>query len=162
MARKTYTDEQKAAAIAKVDEIGVTKAAKELSISATTLINWQKAAAQDVPAEKAAAPAEAPAEKKEETPVKTAKESAKKAIKSARATVKKGAKKLTEKATEVKKAVVQKEEEVAKKDAPAKQALLTPAKQEKLIAENAVLKEEVANLKAENARLKKAITDLTK
>ena len=33
MAKKTYTEEQKAAALAKVAEIGITKASKELSIS---------------------------------------------------------------------------------------------------------------------------------
>ena len=49
-----------------------------------------------------------------------------------------------------------------KKAATAKTGPLTPAKQEKLIAENAVLKADIAQLKEENARLKKAIADLTK
>ncbi len=37
MAKKTHTEEQKAAALARVAEIGVTKASKAFSISAATL-----------------------------------------------------------------------------------------------------------------------------
>ena len=55
-----------------------------------------------------------------------------------------------------------KEKEPAKKAVSAKAVPLTPAKQEKLIAENAVLKADIAKLKEENAKLKKAIADLTK
>ena len=55
-----------------------------------------------------------------------------------------------------------KEKEPAKKAASTKTGPLTPSKQEKLIAENAVLKADIAQLKEENARLKKAIADLTK
>ena len=167
MARKTYTEEQKAAALAKVEEIGLTKASKELAISATTLSAWKKAAEGGVSAETAAPEAvaeEAPAPKKRgrKPSVKKAVEETKAAVMKAGANVAKGAKKLSQKAADVKK--------VAKDDAAAKSAenkadkpaVLTPAKQEKLIADNAVLKAEVASLKAEITRLKKAIADLTK
>ena len=66
MANKSYTDEQKASALAKVEELGVTKAAKELSISPATLYSWKKAAgAETAPAKKAKSTknADAPAKK---------------------------------------------------------------------------------------------------
>ena len=43
-----------------------------------------------------------------------------------------------------------------------KQTVLTTAKQEKLIADNAVLRAEIAALKEENVSLKKALRELLK
>jgi len=39
--RKTYTEEQKKAALEKVAELGITKAAKELGISINSLLKWR-------------------------------------------------------------------------------------------------------------------------
>ena len=52
MAKKIYTEEQKAAALTKVAEIGITKASKELGISVATLNAWKKAVSGDAPAKK--------------------------------------------------------------------------------------------------------------
>ena len=161
MAKKVYTAEQKTAALAKVAEIGVTKASKELSIAIGTLNAWKKATGKtEIPAKEEAAPAKAePADKKaapagkaapakkkapKAAPKKTGRKSVKKAADDAKTTVKKTARKVAEK---------------AETEAP---ALLSTAKQEKLIADNAVLKEENKTLKAEIVKLKKAISDLTK
>ena len=76
MANKSYTDEQKAEALAKVAEVGITKASKELSISATTLNSWKKAAGESAPVKK-------------EKPVKKASSSKKKTTKADKATAKK-------------------------------------------------------------------------
>ena len=179
MANKSYSAEQKAAALAKVAEIGVTKAAKELSISPATLNAWKKAAATkedsstateavaDTSATKADEAAPAPKKRGRKPGVKKVVEETKTAVKKANARVSKNAKKLTEKATEVKKAATAKKADVAKnvdtaKKTAEKATLLTLAKQEKLIADNATLKAENASLKAEIAKLKKAIAGLTK
>ena len=76
MAMKNYTDAQKADALAKAAEIGITKAAKELSISVTTLNSWKKAAGES-------------ASVKKEKPVKKATPSKKKATKAVKAPVEK-------------------------------------------------------------------------
>ena len=76
MAMKNYTDAQKADALAKAAEIGITKAAKELSISVTTLNSWKKAAGES-------------ASGKKEKPVKKATPSKKKATKAVKAPVEK-------------------------------------------------------------------------
>ena len=44
MARRNYTDEQKAAVLARVEEVGVVAAAKEAGIDRKTVSNWAKAA----------------------------------------------------------------------------------------------------------------------
>ena len=179
MAKKTYTEEQKAAALAKVAEIGVTKASKELSISAATLNSWKKSAATaEVPVEKAAPVTEvteAELAKQEDAPKAAPKKRGRKpkeVLKDTKAAVKKTAKKVTDKAAEVKKTTVKKAEtkkaaaekklEEPKKPATDKPVLLTLAKQEKLIADNATLKAENATMKSEIAKLKKAIAELTK
>ena len=76
MAMKNYTDAQKADALAKAAEIGITKAAKELSISVTTLNSWKKAADES-------------ASVKKEKPVKKATSSKKKATKAVKPPVEK-------------------------------------------------------------------------
>ena len=188
MAKKNYTEEEKKIALAKAAEIGVRKAAAELSIPWQTLAVW-------VRKEKSAAPAAAKTEtaektdKKEAAPKKRGRKPAVKAEETKKAETKKAApkkpvekkaapkkpveKKATEKKPAPKKAAVKKtavKKTAVKKTAAApaakaaetKQTVLTTAKQEKLIADNAVLRAEIAALKEENVSLKKALRELLK
>ncbi|MCR4837456.1 MAG: hypothetical protein K5897_00810 [Eubacterium sp.] len=183
MAKKNYTEEEKKIALAKAAEIGVRKAAAELSIPWQTLAVW-------VRKEKSAAPAAAKTEtaektdKKEAAPKKRGRKPAVKAEETKKAETKKPApkkpvekkaapkkpveKKATEKKPAPKKAAVKKTAVKKTAAAPAakaaetKQTVLTTAKQEKLIADNAVLRAEIAALKEENVSLKKALRELLK
>ena len=183
MAKKNYTEEEKKIALAKAAEIGVRKAAAELSIPWQTLAVW-------VRKEKSAAPAAAKTEtaektdKKEAAPKKRGRKPAVKAEETKKAETKKAEtkkaapkkpveKKATEKKPAPKKAAVKKtavKKTAVKKTAAApaakaaetKQTVLTTAKQEKLIADNAVLRAEIAALKEENVSLKKALRELLK
>ena len=77
--------------------------------------------------------------------------------------VKPAPKKAAVKKTAVKKTAVKKTAAApAAKAAETKQTVLTTAKQEKLIADNAVLRAEIAALKEENVSLKKALRELLK
>ena len=188
MAKKNYTEEEKKIALAKAAEIGVRKAAAELSIPWQTLAVW-------VRKEKSAAPAAAKTEtaektdKKDAAPKKRGRKPAVKAEETKKAETKKAVekkaapkkpvekkaapkkpveKKATEKKPAPKKAAVKKTAVKKTAAAPAakaaetKQTVLTTAKQEKLIADNAVLRAEIAALKEENVSLKKALRELLK
>lgn len=127
MARKIYTEEEKASALAKVEEIGLTKASKELGIAVGTLTAWKKKTKTD----DTASPVE-------ETVTPESKETKQKPVK----------KKTTK---------TQKTAKTANTDKDGK-----PTKIDKLIADNATLKEENEALKEEVKRLKKAIIEFLK
>ena len=170
MAKKNYTEEEKTIALAKASEIGVRKAAAELSIPWQTLAVW-------VRKEKSSAPAAVKTEAVEKTnktdaaPKKRGRKPAAKTEETKKADAKTtDIKKTDAKKTIAKKAAVTKAAEkkavekkaVEKKAAETKQTVLTTAKQEKLIADNAVLRAEIAALKEENVSLKKALRELLK
>ena len=73
MARNRYTEEQKAAVVARASEIGISGAAKETGIDRSTVSRWIKAAAQAGDEVKAS-------EEAAKEPVKTVKEEPKKAV----------------------------------------------------------------------------------
>ena len=190
MAMKTYTDEQKAVALAKVAEIGVTKASKELSISINTLNNWKKASNGDTAPAKKDKSAGNKASKaktaltKNAEPVKestvssetvkavttdtpTAEPAPKKrgrkpkeVLNETKAVVQKTTKKLSAKAKEVKKTAAKKAETI-KASATKKEA---SAEKPVLLtlAKQEKLISDIATLKAENTTLKAEIARLKK
>ena len=178
MAKKNYTEEEKAIALAKAAEIGVRKAAAELSIPWQTLAVWARKEKSGVPAATKAEAVEKtdktdtapkkrgrkPAVKAEEAKKAETKKTVEKKPVEKKAAVKKATeKKPVEKKAAVKKTAVKKTAAApATKAAETKQTVLTTAKQEKLIADNAVLRAEIAALKEENASLKKALRELLK
>ena len=190
MAMKTYTDEQKAVALAKVAEIGVTKASKELSISINTLNNWKKASNGDTAPAKKDKPAGNKASKAKTAltnnaePVKesTVSSETEKAVTTDTPTAEPAPKKRGRKPKEVlneTKAVVQKT--TRKLSAKAKEVKKTAAKKAETIKASATKKEtsaekpvlltlakqeklisDIATLKAENTTLKAEIAKLKK
>ena len=137
MAKKsgsTYTEEQKAAMVARAEEIGVRAAAKEYGVAWQVVAQFRRRAAEA--AQAAAGEPKAAAGKK--VPVK------KKAKNSA--------------VKEVQKTAVQDAVKNVEKESAA--AAKKPDEAEALRVENAVLREQVASLTEQVARLKKALAEL--
>ncbi len=164
MAKVEYTEQQKADAVKRAQEIGVQKAAKELGIPWQPLSKWNKEAGnptfRGTQAEKKAAKEKAASAKKT-APKKSASKSKATKKTSAKASIAAASKKAPAK-TAGKTAKAQAKSKAAKASASKKAESKAKAapKPTALEIRNAVLKEENQALKAQIAKLKKALSNL--
>ena len=161
MEKKEYTEQQKADAVKKAEEIGVQAAAKELGIPWQALAQWNKSAGnptvRGMNKEKKAAKAAKKASVKKSTKT-VSKKTPKTAAKSTANTAAKKSTKTAAKASS--RAATKTSTKSTSKAATAKTASKKSDKPSALEIRNAVLKSENQELKTQIAKLKKALSNL--